>query len=298
MWRWCVFRASDAAADIFDGLASALLGPTACPELQSTAFDARELGALFRDAPQRAAAPLKMALAQAAAAVAQHERLSHPPESRLAIVIDQMEEIFTLERVDPPARERFVALLATLAKSGVVLVLGTMRSDFYARCAELPDLVALKAGVGQYDLQPPNFDEIGQMINWPAHAAGLQFEHNPSSDERLDAVIHEASSQAPEALPLLEFLLDELYQRRSESGVLTFAAYQELGGLEGALARRAEEVFSKLAPEVQEVVPAIFHTLVTIQRGASRPAARRSWKMIRFCASPEASSRKPYIPSS
>ena len=43
--------------------------------------------------------------------------------------------------------------------------------------------------------------------------------------------------------PLLSFLLDQLWQRRTETGFLTFDAYRELGGLEGAVGRRAEEAF-------------------------------------------------------
>ena len=87
-----------------------------------------------------------------------------------------MEELFTLDGITAAARDAFVAALSVLARSGFVWVIGTMRNDFYARCAELPELSALKAGAGQYDLQPPTFDEIGQMVVWPARAAGLRFE--------------------------------------------------------------------------------------------------------------------------
>ena len=66
MWRWCVLRPSDIQGDLCDGLARALLGADALPEAQGLAFDARELGALFREAPQRAVAPLHDGLARAA----------------------------------------------------------------------------------------------------------------------------------------------------------------------------------------------------------------------------------------
>ena len=51
---------------------------------------------------------------------------------------------------------------------------------------------------------------------------------------------HSSGSRArPWALPLLSFLLDQLWQRRTNNGTLTFVAHNELGGLEGALGRRA-----------------------------------------------------------
>src|SRR5262249_54976133 len=150
---------------------------------------------------------------------------------------------------------------------GLVWVIATMRSDFYPRCAEIPELQAMKEGAGQYDLAPPTFAEIGQMIRHPARAAGLRFEVSAATRGRLDEVLHEAARRHPEALPLLEFALDELFQQRTENGVLTFAAYEQLGGLEGALARRAEEVLASLQPPVQAALPALLRALVTVGHG-------------------------------
>src|SRR5205807_8358126 len=130
-------------------------------------------------------------------------------------------------------------------------------SDFYPRCAEIPELVALKEGAGQYDLLPPTFAEIKQMIAYPARAAGLRFEVDPADGERLEDVLHEAAARDPEALPLLEFTLDELFKARTTEGVLTFAAYRRLGGLEGALTQRAEEVLTSLEPPVQAALPGL-----------------------------------------
>ncbi len=183
------------------------------------------------------------------------------------MIIDRLEELFTLERLGARERESFIAVVSALARDGMAWVLATMRSDFYPRCGELPELARLKAGAGQYDLLPPSVAEIAQMIRYPALAAGVTFEQNPHTGKTLDDVLLDAGSKDPEALPLLEFTLDELYKRRTDQAVLTFTAYEALGGLEGALARRAEDAFGKLDPAAQAYLPALVRSLVTVGPG-------------------------------
>ena len=176
LWRWAIFRPSDAPHDVFLGLSQALLSASALPELE---LEADDLGALLSEAPERSVSLLRAALKRAAESAAARENLREAPQTRLALVVDQMEELFTLEALDAASRERFVALLAALARSGLVWLIGTMRSDFYPRCLEVPELVALKEGPGQYDLLPPSFAETRQIIRQPTRAAGLSFEVDP-----------------------------------------------------------------------------------------------------------------------
>ena len=68
-------------------------------------------------------------------------------------------------------RQAFIAVLSALARGGKVWVVATLRGDFYHRCFELPELVALQEGSGQYALPLPTSAEIGQMIRQPARAA-------------------------------------------------------------------------------------------------------------------------------
>jgi hypothetical protein len=72
----------------------------------------------------------------------------------------------------------------------------------------------------------------------------------------------------------LEFTLEELYRRRTEDDVLTFEVYEELGGLTGAIAERAESVFSDLAPSVQAAFDDVMGELVTIEPGGGRRPPR------------------------
>lgn len=265
LWRRAVFRPGDAAADLFGGLALALFDEQALPELTAGDFNAAGLAALLRENPLHAVDHISAALKSAAEKASSREGLKRLLEARLALVVDQMEELFTLEQVAAGEREGFIAAISALARSGAVWVIATMRSDFYPHCAEIPELVALKEGNGQYDLLPPSFAEIGQMIRYPTSVAGLRFEQDPESGERLEDVLHEAAARDPAALPLLEFTLDELFERRREGdNTLTFSAYRDLGGLEGALARRAEEVYASLAPRVQAALLPVMRALATV----------------------------------
>jgi hypothetical protein len=272
LWRWCVFRPSDATGDLCDGLASTLMAAQALPELAEAGVDARALAKLLREAPDQAALPISAGLKRAAETTAAAERLLKPPVTRLALVMDQMEELISSDRVTEPQRIGFVQALSALARSSHVWIIGTMRSDFYPRCAEVPELAALKAGAGQFDLLPPTAPQLAQMIGDPARAAGLRFEEKPTG-ERLDHVLQETALRDPQTLPLLEFTLAELYKLcskdkpPSEAVVLTFAAYDQLGGMEGALARRADEEYAKLPANVQAALPAVFRALVTVRQG-------------------------------
>ena len=138
LWRWCTMRPSDATGDLFDGLAQALMGETALPELAALKWDRARLAEQFRSAPNLAAQPIEQALA----AAAEKAELATGAEARLALVVDQMEELFTLERIDDAARAAFIGVLASLARSGHVWVIGAMRSDFMNRCDYLDPALA------------------------------------------------------------------------------------------------------------------------------------------------------------
>lgn len=209
------------------------------------------------------------------------------PDQRLALVIDQLEEVFSDERFGFEERERFFALLARVIATGAVWVIATLRSDFYPRCVEHADLVVMKAGHGQYDLRPPTPAEIGQIIRLPAAAAGLRFETHVGGGEGLDELLRDEAARSPEALPLLEFALEELYKRRASDGTLTFAAYRDIGGVEGALAQRAETVLLALPPATRDSLPAALRKLIAVNAAGEGSYSRRSAALDEFPAGPQ-----------
>jgi tetratricopeptide (TPR) repeat protein len=265
-WRRAVFRPTDVRGDVFTGLARSLLKEHALPSLDSDGAGPEELAQVLRQSPQAATALVRAALAR---------ETGEKVNGRLALVIDQMEELFTHEGILAEHREAFIDVMDAFARSGRVWVICTLRSDFYPRLAALPKLAALKEGAGQYDLMPPTASEIGQMIRLPTQAAGLRFEEDPASSERLDDMLRDAAAERPEILPLLQFTLEELYQRRTEDGLLTLAAYRQLGGVEGSLAQRAETVFTELPADVQAELPKVLNALVSIEQDGHETVGRK-----------------------
>jgi len=275
LWRRAIFRPGDTPGDLFTGLASALLRDHALPSLDPESEGPASLAQVLRDSPQSALMLIKSALDQAAAEHSRAVSGAGKIQSRLALLVDQMEEMFTQEGITARDRKAFANTLDALARCGRVWIVGTLRSDFYPRLTDLPVLGALKDGDGQYDLMPPVASEIGQMIRLPTRAAGLRFEEDFASSERLDDILRDAAAERPEILPLLQFTLEELYQRRTPNGTLTLQAYRELGGVEGSLAQRAETVFQELPSEVQAALPKVLNALVSVGQDGHETIGRK-----------------------
>lgn len=174
---------------------------------------------------------------------------------RLLLVVDQWEELYR-ECKDSDSRQRFVEelLAATASARSPLSVVFTVRSDFYGELLQDRQLLdrLLDAKV---DLGPMTTQELRQAITQPAEAVGLTFQ-----DGLVDRLLADACEE-PGYLPLLEFALEGLWQR-SDGGRLTHQAYEKLGRLSGAIAARAETVFSELTATEQAAAPGLFRRLV------------------------------------
>ncbi|SMF95706.1 Tetratricopeptide repeat-containing protein [Methylomagnum ishizawai] len=261
LWRYAVFRpAAAVGGDLPRGLAAALLADSALPELAQAGFgDSQALAEQLAHHPEGLAGPLSKALDAAAERLRQERRWNFAPVARLVLVVDPLEEIF---RCGATARDALLAAVQALVGAGRVWALAGMRGEFYPEAAGHPVLGALKAGEGQYDLSPPNEAELGEIIRYPARAAGMDFELREG--RRLDARLLENAAANPCALPLLEFTLDELYRRTRERGetVLSYADYAALGGLDGAVAQAAEDTVQALGEASLAAVRDVFRQLV------------------------------------
>ncbi len=277
--RRAVFRPSTQNGDLFLGLATALTRTetpdTGIPELLAAGQDATQLAAYLR-----ASEPgflFAHALGRLTEMARKSGRLLAFEDAKLILVVDQLEELFTSAGISPEDRRLFVQFLAGLARSGAVWVVATLRADFWHRAAEIPELIALSEGQRRIDLTAASSAELADMIRKPAQAAGLTFEAHAQMGIGLDAVLAEDAAAAPGALPLLSFTLDELYKDAKARGdtMLTHASYGALGGLEGAIAHRADEVLNRLPAVAQSALPRVLRALTTISQSSDRvPVAR------------------------
>jgi WD40 repeat protein len=199
------------------------------------------------------------------------ESILPDPDAELLIVLDQLEEVFTLI---PDEDERFHILeslrAATTEAGSRVRIVATLRADFFDQPLSVRgfgDLLAQRTEA----ITPMSPEELERAIVAPAERTGLAVE------PRLLAAMITDVVDRPGALPLLQFTLTELAERR-EDGVLTLAGYRRIGGVSGALARRAEQLFEGMNEGARDACRQVFLRLVTLGEGSedTRRRVRRS----------------------
>jgi hypothetical protein len=109
-------------------------------------------------------------------------------------------------------------------------------------------------------------DQLREAVIRPAAAAGLLVER------ALTARLLEEVLDEPGGLPMLSHALLEIWRSR-RSRRLTVAAYDAVGGVHGAIAATAEQVYGKLDPKAQGVARRLLLRLVEPGRGT--PDTRR-----------------------
>jgi flagellar biosynthesis GTPase FlhF len=184
---------------------------------------------------------------------------------RILLFVDQFEELYT-HVPDAAERAAFTACLAAVADDATspLRVVLSIRSDFLDRCAEDQTfLVELTQGL--FFLGPPNRDGLREAITHPAELAGYHFEQTAIVEDMLDRL-----ETTPGALPLLQFAASKLWENRDVARkMLTQAAYQQMGGVAGALASHADRVVQELGMGQQQLVRAILLRLVSPERTRS-----------------------------
>ena len=179
-------------------------------------------------------------------------RMLEHESAKLVIIVDQLEELFANDRLPPANGRSSSSCWPAWCAQDVVWVLATMRKDFWHRADKTPELARLSEGNGRLELLPPGPAHLSQMIRRPAEAAGVSFEVHGTTNVPLNDVIAEEVAREPGTLPLLSYLLDQLYRSdvaEASGHMLTYATYESLGRLEGAIATKAEAVLERCAPE-------------------------------------------------
>ncbi len=186
-------------------------------------------------------------------------------EKKLLLVIDQLEELVTMG-AEPAEQQRFLRSIADALSqdAGQLHVVMTLRSDFEPHFSELlspkPDTQV------RFPLRPLSRLELRQVIEGPASERVLSFEPPRLVDQLIDEV-----AEMPGALPLLSFTMSELYRAYVRSGrsdrCLTESDYRALGGVDGALCQRADEIFHSLDAAHQGTLLRVMLRMVSLQAG-------------------------------
>jgi WD40 repeat protein len=209
------------------------------------------------DAPLEALARALAAPGGAPEAVVEAARAWREGHGEAVIVLDQFEELFTL---NPPETQSAMAdLVGRLLAEADVRVLVAVRDDFLLECQAFPALRPLFQAM--IPLGPPTGVALHRALVQPALSLGYRFE-----DESLVTQMLEEVSRERGALPLLAFAAASLWERRDrEEGLLTRRAYEEIGGVAGALARHAEATLARVGVEREPIVRELFRNLVTVE---------------------------------
>jgi hypothetical protein len=188
---------------------------------------------------------------------------------RLVVIVDQFEEVFTLCRKEE-LREALIRNLLYAAKvaQGQTLVILTMRADFYGKCAANAELAAAFSD-HHVLVGPMTEDELRRAIERPTQLVGCELEAG-----LVDLLVQDVRHQRG-GLPLLQHALLELWKTREERR-LTLRGYKKIGGLEGALQRRADATLEAFSKDEQELCRRTFLRLIQPGEGTEDVKRRAS----------------------
>ena len=201
----------------------------------------------------------------------------------LLVVVDQFEQIYT-EGITESEADEFINLLLDLANDSVKVVI-TLRADFYGNVLSHPRL-AKAVEHGLYTLLQMTDEELSRAVTDPAAQRHRSFE-----DGLVERIVADVAGR-PGDLPMLEFALTELWHRDQQTGILTMASYESLGGVgvdghptpgvRGAILTHAEKTLQALDEDQQADARQLFLSLVTsgasLQDRTKEATSRRAWQ--------------------
>jgi WD40 repeat protein len=183
-----------------------------------------------------------------------------PENGQLFLFIDQFEELFTICENEETRTFFLKSLVAAVSDArSQIRIMITLRTDFYGYFLQYPEFSALLRNRTEVIL-PMTADELKRAITAPASSVGVIFEQG-----LVELILSEVKDQ-PGALPLVQYALTELFERR-EKRQISLAMYQTSGGVLGALAVRAEELYSDFDAKGQQIIRQLFLRLVTLGEG-------------------------------
>ncbi|MEJ7738401.1 MAG: TIR domain-containing protein [Chitinophagaceae bacterium] len=194
-----------------------------------------------------------------------------PGTNKLMLIVDQWEEVYA-PAINETTRIRLLDELLDAVSPETLSIVLTLRGDFYNQVLTYrPFSDRLQDGV--VNISQMNREELKEVIESPAHKVGLSFETG-----LVNRILEKVEGQ-PGSMPLLEFVLMELWKLRQGS-LMTHNAYEVIGEVDGAIAAHAESVFTKLLPIEQDITRRVFLQLIhpgfTVTDVNVQPTRRRT----------------------
>jgi WD40 repeat protein/class 3 adenylate cyclase/transcriptional regulator with XRE-family HTH domain len=225
---------------------------------------------------------------RSAVLAAADRRDEQPPGSgdsaaRLVLIVDQFEQVFTLnpDRGGEATRQAFITALCSAAANPVgggqeppAVVVIAVRGDFWDRCAAVPELVG-ELQEGQFVVGPMTESELRVAITGPAEAAGLRID--PAlTDTILGDLRVAGGDHSAGVLPLLSQAMALTWEHR-EGDRLTSHGYAKAGGVSNAVQTGADTVYEALPAGQQAIARDVLRNMTVTSRDgelARRPVTR------------------------
>jgi tetratricopeptide (TPR) repeat protein len=190
-------------------------------------------------------------------------------DSPLVVLVDQFEEIYSLCK-DTNERKAFIENLLCAASdpTGNLSVIITLRSDFLGETQRHPGLNQVISSDQSVIVPAMTESELRRAIAEPAKQAG-----HPLDEATVDLLVEDTEGREG-ALPLLQFALTRIWEGLGE-GTPPVETYRQMGGVGGALAGKAQEIYDKLPEAEKDMARRIFIGLVQLGEG-TRDTRRRA----------------------
>ncbi len=182
----------------------------------------------------------------------------------LSVFFDRLEILLSSPNIKVNECDALLSIIEALARSGAVIVFSACRNDFYPQVVSHASLMMGKSHGSHFDLTSPTHADLSQMIRLPALAAGLSWTKDQKSGLSLDEILATEAANNPDSLPMLQYTLQELYLQRSSENALQISVFKTLGGIEGAIGKKAEEIHQQMEQSHQQELAYVLSLLVTV----------------------------------
>lgn len=201
--------------------------------------------------------------------------------SRFVIFIDHLEYLFDNDSTNKLSKEQlgcFFLLIHLLVSSKKCFLITAIRENFLP---EFQQVNRQKSQAYHYKIPAFNHTELIDVVNKPVELAGLSFEYNQETRERLSSVIIQQLQVEPFPVSILQFCLEQLYHKRNKR-LITNKVYKSIGGITGCLVLIAEQNYLELTAQERKDFESILFYLLALKNDGKTVISQKSYSINNF----------------